>query len=77
MDTGQTGDAVFEIQPVFVCTQLVVQYGNFPAFGDGNGDFVAVGIQIDDVENDIVFTVKVLKFFEIKFVHMSFSFWIF
>lgn len=72
-----SGNAVLKVQAVFIGEQVIIRYDNFSAFCDGNGDFAAVGVQFDDVEDNIVFTVEVLEFFEIKFVRMKFSFQIF
>lgn len=77
MDMFLSGNAVLKVQAVFIGEQVIIRYDNFSAFCDGNGGFAAVGVQFDDVEDNIVFTVEVLEFFEIKFVHMKFSFQIF
>ena len=77
MDMFLSGNAVLEVQAVFISEEVIIRYGNFSALGDGNSYFFAVGVQFDDVEDNIVFSVEVLEFFEIKFVHSGFSFFIF
>ena len=41
-------NAVLEIQSVFIGEQVIIGYGNFSAFGDGNRDFVVIGVQFDN-----------------------------
>ena len=72
MYVSLTCNAVFKVLSVFVGEQVVFADAYLAAAGYCNCYFVAVVVDVDDIENHIVFAVKVLKLFKIKFVfHMG------
>ena len=58
-------DAVFKVQTVLIGVQVILRNADFTAFGNGDRDFVP--FYSYDVENDGIFSVKELEFFQIKF----------
>ena len=62
-------NSVLEVQSVFVGVQFVIAHAYLSAARYGYGDFVALDGYY--VENNGIFAIEKLKFFEIKFVNAS------
>ena len=69
MDVLAACNGVLEVRPVFVGVQVVFGYGYLSATRHSHGDFVALDGYY--VENNGMFAIEKLKFFEIKFVNAS------
>ena len=67
VDVFLSRDAVFKVQTVFIGEQVIIRNADLAALGNGDRDLIF--FYGYDVENDGIFSVKELEFFQIKFVH--------